>query len=346
MATMTNQQIATRAPQEVLLQAGLAYINSACLQVAAKLGIADLLGDRSQTVSELARQSDVSEDYLFRVLRVLETNQIVAQVAPRTFELTEAGQLLRTGVPGSLASAMKWLTDELHSEMYGNLTGTVKQGSTTFDRLYGQSFFNWLSKSENSEEAQVFNDAMTSISQMCVPAFLEAYDFSSFTHIVDVGGGHGALLRAILAKYDHLQGTVAEMACVVPETKAAIEVDGMADRCKAVECDFFAAVPSGGDAYLMKHIIHDWSDELAIKLLRNIRAVIPQNGKLILAEAVLDDTGAPHPGKLLDIEMMTFVGGRERTEKEFRELLSAAGFKLTKVHQTKSPLSLIEAEGV
>lgn len=330
-------------PQELLLQAGLSYITSACLQVAVKLGIADLIGDTERDVKELALSAGVDEDYLFRVLRVLEMNQLVARRASKTFVLTPAGALLRSDVPGSFASAMQWLTDPLHFEVYSKLAGSVERGKTTFDGIYGEPFFRWLSRKENTEEAQVFNDAMTSISEMCVPAFLEAYDFSVFDHLVDVGGGHGALLRAILRAAPRLRGTVADMPTVVPEAQAAIEVEGLTHRCTAVECDFFAGVPEGGDAYLLKHIVHDWSDAQAVQLLKNIRAVIPQHGKLILAEAVLDGSAAPHPGKLLDIEMMAFVGGKERTEEQFRELLKAAGFALTRVVPTKSPLCLVEA---
>jgi len=140
-----------------------------------------------------------------------------------------------------------------------------------------------------------------------------------------------------------MTGTIAEMPSLVAGASAAIAANGMTHRCGAVECDFFAAVPDGGDGYFMKNIVHDWADEPALQLLRNIRAVMPQHGKLLLAEAVLDDTAAPHPGKLLDIEMMIFVGGKERTAEEFRQLLAKAGFTLTQVIPTKSPLCLIEA---
>jgi hypothetical protein len=192
----------------------------------------------------------------------------------------------------------------------------------------------------------VFNNAMTSISEMCIPAILEAYDFGGFTKIVDVGGGHGALLRAVLHQYPAVSGMVAEMPAVVPATKKAIADDRLAHRCDATECDFFKSVPAGGDCYLMKHIIHDWADEPAQVLLRNVRSVISAHGKLILGEAVLDDTSSPHPGKLLDIEMMAFVGGKERTRSEFRHLLHAAGFGMERIIPTKSPLCLLEAKPI
>ncbi len=324
------QPVETPSPQELVFQAGLAYIVSACLNVAVKLRIPDLIGDSSQSVRVLAFKAGVNEDYLFRVLRVLGMNGIVAQTEPRCFALTSAGKLLRREAAGSLSACIEWIADPLHLTLYSELEKSVKSGTTTFDRVY-------------REEAAVFNNAMTSISEMCIPAFLEAYDFGSSGKIIDVGGGHGALLRSILREYSTLRGTVAEMPSLVGPATQAIANSGLADRCEAVECNFFDSVPAGGDCYLMKHIVHDWADEPAQKLLRNIRAVIPNHGKLVLAEAVIDDTPAPHPGKLLDIEMMAFVGGRERTAEDFRRLLASSGFALQRIIPTKSALSLLEA---
>ena len=231
----------------------------------------------------------------------------------RGFQLTAAGQLLRRDVAGSLAPALEWIADPLHLTLYSNLRHSVETGDTTFDAVYGEPFFDWSTRQENAEEAAVFNNAMTSISEMFIPAFLDAYPIGSFSKIVDVGGGHGAVLRAILKQNPNLSGTLAEMPSLLADAQAAIANDALADRCQAVPCNFFESVPAGGDLYFMKHIVHDWSDEQALRLLKNIRSVIPANGTLLLAEAVLDDSPAPHPGKLIDIEMIAFVGGKERT---------------------------------
>jgi hypothetical protein len=331
-----------RRPQELLLQTGLAYIASACLNTAVKLRIPDLIGGEAKDVDKLALESGTDPDYLYRILRVLEVDQIVTRTTARSYKLTDAGQLLRRGVPGSMADCIEWIADPLHLKLYSELKGSVEEGKTTFDQVYGEPFFNWLSNPENQGEAAVFNNAMTSISEMCIPAF-QAYDFRGFKKIVDVGGGHGALLRSILHANPTTQGVVAEMAAVVPATKRAIAEDRLANRCEAKECNFFEAVPAGGDCYVMKHIIHDWADGAALQLLRNIRRVISANGKLVLAEAVLDDSADPHPGKLLDIEMMAFVGGKERTRSEFQQLLHSAGFALERIIPTNSPLCLLEA---
>ena len=330
-------------PAQIAFQAGLGYIVSACLNVVLKLRIPDLIGDGVVDVQTLARQAGANEDYLYRVLRVLEANQLVIRTKARAFELTAAGQLLRRNVPNSLAPALEWIADPLHLTLYSELQHSVQTGETTFDALYGKPFFDWSSQPENADEAAVFNNAMTSISQMCIPAFLDAYDFGSFRSIVDVGGGHGAVLRAILKEHPGVHGTLAEMPSLLTAANGAIAQDGLADRCQAVSCNFFESVPAGGDLYFMKHIIHDWADEQALRLLKNIREVIPAGGTLLLAEAVLDDSPAPHFGKLIDIEMIAFVGGKERTAAEFQELLATAGFTLRRIVPTKSPLSLVEA---
>lgn len=330
-------------PPAIVLQAATAFMVSACLSVVCKLRIADLLGDGAETAATLAERAHANPEYLFRVLRALEGQGLFRRTEDGRFALTAAGALLRSDAEGSLADMTEWLTDPLHLSLFGELRGTVESGGITFDRVHGEPFFPWTCKPENADEAAIFNSAMTSLSQMCVPAFLEAYDFSGLGRVTDVGGGHGALLRAILKKYPEASGTVAEMACVVPETRVAIEADGLAGRCDAVDCDFFEAVPAGADCYILKNIIHDWEDRLALKILRNVRAGLAPHGRLLLAEVVLSDGPEPHLGKLMDIEMMTFVGGKERTESEFRALLAEAGFHLRRVVPTKTPLSLIEA---
>lgn len=330
-------------PTEIAFHAGLGYIVSACLNVALKLRIPDRIGDGVVDVNILARQAGANEDYLFRLLRVLESQQIVTRPVRRGFQLTAAGQQLRRDVAGSLAPALEWIADPLHLTLYSNLRHSVETGDTTFDAVYGEPFFSWSTRQENGEEAAVFNNAMTSISEMFIPAFLDAYPIGSFSKIVDVGGGHGAVLRAILKQNPNLSGTLAEMPSLLADAQAAIANDALADRCQAVPCNFFESVPAGGDLYFMKHIVHDWSDEQALRLLKNIRSVIPANGTLLLAEAVLDDSPAPHPGKLIDIEMIAFVGGKERTASEFRELLTASGFALQRIVPTKSLFSLVEA---
>lgn len=331
------------APQEIVLQAGFAYIVSACLNVAMKLGIPDLLGTSARHVDELAVQCGANPDCLFRILRVLESNSMAMRTGEKTFALTEAGLLLRSDTECSLADSIEWLTDPFHFQVYAELRHAVQTGDTAFNAVHRQPFFEWIAKPENAEESAVFNNAMTSFSGMCSAAFLQTYDFGHFNRIIDVGGGHGALLRSILKAHPHLSGVVADMANLIPDTRMAIAADGLQDRCEAVACDFFQSVPADGDCYLMKHIIHDWEDSAALRILHNIHSAMRPEARLVLAECVIQDGAAPHPGKLLDIEMMALVGGKERTESEFRELLLQAGFRIKRVLPTNSPVSLIEA---
>lgn len=331
------------AATQALLQASFGYVVSACLNVAIKLGIPERIGSSSKTIEALAEEVGAEESYLLRLLRVLEANNLVTRVAPRTFALTEAGRFLRRDTPGSMASLVEWLADPLHFAVFGHLKGSVETGTTTFDAIYKMPFFDWLSLPQNSAQAEVFHNAMTGVSASTVPALLEVYPFHVFEKIVDVGGGHGLLLRSILLANAGLKGVVADLPSVISGTKQEIMKDGLADRCEAAPCNFFESVPVGGDCYLMKNIIHDWAEEEALRLLQNIRAVIPPYGKLILVEMVIDDSPTPHPGKLLDIEMMAFVGGRERTEDEYRNLLARAGFNLENVLRTKSPMCLLES---
>jgi hypothetical protein len=342
-AVAPQQSTPAPNPAELVFQSALGYIVSACLNVAVKMRIPDLIGEGVYELGALARRAGAQEDALFRVLRVLEMNGLVTRNGHRSYELTPSGQLLRRDSEGSLAAAVEWISDPLHLTLYSGLQSSIETGETTFDAVYGMPFFDWSAREENAEEAGVFNNAMTSVSQLCIPAFLEAYSFGSFERIVDVGGGHGAVLRSILKEHAGVSGTLAEMASLIPAANAAIANDGLSNRCEAVACNFFESVPAGGDLYFMKHIVHDWADEPALQLLRNIRAAIRANGTLLLAEAVLDDSPAPHLGKLLDIEMIAFVGGKERTAAEFRQLLAKAGFALQRVVQTRSPLSLLEA---
>ena len=222
-----------------MFQSALGYIVSACLNVAVKMRIPDLIGEGVYELGALARRAGAQEDALFRVLRVLEMNGLVTRNGHRSYELTPSGQLLRRDSEGSLAAAVEWISDPLHLTLYSELQSSIETGETTFDAVYGMPFFDWSAREENAEEADVFNNAMTSVSQLCIPAFLEAYSFGSFERIVDVGGGHGAVLRSILKEHAGVSGTLAEMASLIPAANAAIANDGLSNRCEAVACNFF-----------------------------------------------------------------------------------------------------------
>lgn len=331
------------APAQVVIGAGLGFIISSCMQTFTKLGVADRIAKGTTKVADLGAQTKFPENALYRILRVLEMAGIVRETTARAFVLTDAGSLLRTDAQGSMRDIIQYMTDPLHYKVYGSFTESLQRGKTPFEDVLGEPVFKWFFRPENREEAEIFHKGMVSFSSTCAPAFLQSYDFTQFQHMIDLGGGLGGIVRAILKVCPKLKGTVADLPQVVEQTNHAIAADGLSSRCATVACDFFEAVPSGADGYFMKHILHDWNDQDATRILKNIRAVIPSKGKLILGEAVVPADGTPHPAKLIDIEMMTFLQGQERTEPEWRALLSGAGFKLNRVIYTKSPLDLIEA---
>jgi hypothetical protein len=220
---------------------------------------------------------------------------------------------------------------------------SVKTGETTGKVTLGKELFEYLR--EAPDDSETFNAAMVNLTQMFIPAVLEAYDFSGTNTLVDIGGGHGSVLASILQKYPSMKGILADIDYVVAGADSYLKSMGVADRCQRVPIDFFKSVPSGGDTYILKNIIHDWDDERSLTILTNIRTALANNkqGKVLLLEIVIEP-GANPLGYLADIEMMVLAGGRERSEQEYRGLFARAGFRLTRIVPTKGPQSVIEAE--
>jgi hypothetical protein len=258
------------------------------------------------------------------------------------FGQTPLSELLVTDAPGSL----RWFAvSELGQEHYpawGNLMHSVKTGGIAFDNFFGMDV--WKYFSQNPEEAAVFNDSMSGVTAATNEAIINLYDFSGFKKLIDVGGGHGGLLTSILNKNPNLKGVLFDAPAVIEGARPKLEAAGLSDRCETVSGDFFKSVPAGGDAYIMKWIIHDWDDQKSNTILRNVRNQIPANGRLILVDCVVPETDEPHFSKFIDLNMLVMTGGKERTEKEFRELLAAAGFRLLRVIPTELPTAIVEAE--
>jgi hypothetical protein len=332
----------TSDPVQQVLQVAVGYVASAAMYTAITLNMADHLASGPRDVSELARLSGANEDALFRILRLLASLGVFAEAGPRRFALNPAAELLRRDVPGSLRGMAVFLPDPFHFRVYANLLDSVMTGHTAAETTLGMPLFEYLAK--NPDYSKVFNDAMTALSAPVIAAALEAYDFSQIGTLVDVAGGHGEVLMSILKKHPNVRGVLTDVGHVIDGARSRIAAAGLADRCQAVSCDFFQAVPNGGDAYIMKHIIHDWDDGRATTILKNIATAMgPKRGKVILLESVIAAGSAPDFGKVLDIEMLALPGGKERSEQEFRALFAGAGFELTRVVPTKSPLSVVEA---
>jgi hypothetical protein len=252
------------------------------------------------------------------------------------------GEYLRTGVKGSLRGVADYCGSDWSWRAWGHLLETVQTGRTAFDSVFGEPVFDYLGK--HPDESAVFNEGMTGFSSNIAPAVTKAYDFTAFKTVVDVGGGHGVLLNTILQANPGTNGIVFDSPHVVVGAEDAIRKAGLTGRCRAIGGDFFQTVPAGGDAYLMKHIIHDWPDDKAAAILRNCRKGVNPGGKLLLVEAVLTSNNGADLGKILDLEMLVIASGRERTEAEYRQLLAGSGWRLTRVLPTESPTQIVEAE--
>lgn len=337
---------AIQAAVQQVLQFSSGYIISIALNNVVKLGIPDLLAGGAKTAGALAREVQVDEDALYRVLRALSSVGIFEEDEMQRFRLTTVSGLLRTDVEGSMAPLVSWFCDPFHFNTYAELQHSVRTGQPAIEKVYGVPVFEYFPR--DPALSNVFNQAMTTFSAAVIPAVLGAYDFSGINVLVDVAGGHGHVLTSILKQYPGMRGLLVDLDHVVAGAAPLIAQQGVTERCDTGVVDFFAKIPAGGDAYIMKHIIHDWNDEKASIILRHVRTALEgqANGRLILLEAIVAPANQPDFAKLLDLEMLALPGGRERTEAEFRVLLRQGGFELTRVVPTASPVSVIEARPI
>jgi hypothetical protein len=346
MVRMTNPSSTPSMPPEAaaaqhVIQIATGFIVSTALQVAVRLGIPDRLAKGPKSAAELAAEAGVQEDPLYRVLRALASVGIFEESDGRRFALTLAGGLLRSGVPGSMQAMAMFMSSPFHLRVYSELMHSLKTGRPAVEKAMGMPVFEYFPK--DPELSEIFNNAMTSFSDIVIPAALSAYDFGGIDTLVDVAGGHGAVLTAILKKNPGMKGILFDLDHVIAGARGRIEASGVADRLTTQSGDFFKAVPAG-DGYVMKHIIHDWDDDRASTILRNIRSAMGSGrGRVVLLESVIQPGNAPDFGKIVDIEMLAMPGGKERTEAEFRALFEKSGFRLSRIVPTQSPLSVIEA---
>lgn len=303
---------------------------SQAIHVAAALGIADLLADGARSSSELAEATQTDEDALYRVLRALAAVGVLHEKDGRRFTTTETGDALR----GDGAGWAAFVGRPYIWNAWAHLLDTVRTGENAFRLLHGSSV--WEYRAEHPEESGIFDRAMRTITQGVNRALLDAYDFGRFGVVVDVGGGDGTLLAALLDAYPQLEGVLFDQPHVI--ASAAVPA-----RCRVVAGSFFESVPEGADAYVLKSIVHDWEDADAVRILRTVRAGVPPHGVVLLVER---DLGAPNEApaaKLLDLTMLVAAGGRERTIEEYERLLTAAGFRLAGVTPTAAGVDVIEA---
>ena len=337
---MTQTSPQAMPPSAQLLEMIFGFMISRSIAVAAHFGIADLLKDGPKTSDEIALTIGAHPRSLYRLLRALAGAGIFAEAADGRFSLTPLGELLRSDAPESLRGFAATLADEVNFEVWADLPYSIQNGEPVVPHKFGMPWFEWLG--QHPIKAKEFHDAMTSLSTGAVAAVLQAYDFSGINKLVDVGGGHGFLLASVLSKYPNMKGVLYDAPAVVAGAKELLTEHGVAERCETVGGDFLESVPAGGDAYILKHIIHDWSDEECLKILNHCRAGMPAGGKVLIVEMVIPERNVPAVSKFLDLQMLVFLTGCERTEKEYRALLDAAGFELTRIVPTPSTYSVIE----
>ncbi len=307
------------------------------IYVAAELGIADAVAGRPRNARELAECVDADGDALYRLLRALACAGIFAEDGDGRFSLTPLAEQLRTDIPDSQRSFAIMMGAEFY-QSWGNLLHSVRTGNEAYHETFGRSFFAYMT--EHPDRHAIYDAAMTGVHGGETEPMLEAYDFSPFETVVDLGGGNGLMLAAILERYPTARGILFDLPGVADRARTTISAQGLSARCRIVGGDFFHSVPRA-DAYLMRHVLHDWQDEQAGAILRNCRRAMNPQGRVLAIETVIPPRNEPCFGKWLDL-MMLIVNGRERTEDQYRQLFSQGGLKLNRVVPTAHEVSIIE----
>ncbi len=337
----TPEQHATKElPQEILWRMTSGCLLSQAIHVATKLDIPGLLKDGPKSSAELAQATETHAPSLYRLLRALASAGIFVEDVQSRFALTSLGELLRRDVPGSMAAAGLLFGSTLQWPALGELLYSIQTGKPAFDHHFGMTL--WEYYMSHPEEHELFQYAMSSFSAAETHAILQAYDFSAFQTVIDVAGGHGRLLLAILNAYPEIRGTLLELPEVARQAEGVFKAAGVAQRCEVIDGDMFVSIPAGRDAYIMKTVIHDWQDEQALTLLKQCQRAMPAHAKLLLISEVIAPANVSDPSKFMDLNMLISFGGCERTSAEFEALLDAVNLKLERIIWTRSPLHIIE----
>lgn len=327
---------------EKMMQMITGNLVSQSISTAAELGIADRLAGQPLSAEELAKASGVKADKLFRLLRFLASLDVFKQGEDGRWSLTPLAELLRSDVPGSLRAGARMMGRM--SAAFPRLTENIRTGECAYQLAFGKPVFEDLAG--KPEDAAIFDEAMCSFHGGETEAVLDVYNYDDIPVLGDIGCGNGAVMIATLQRYPEMRGILYDRGHVMERTAERVHKAGLADRCTLERGSFFDSVPAGADAYTMRHIIHDWPDEESIHILRNIRQVIPDHGRLMVIETVVPDGNDPSPSKLFDMMMMLCPNGMERTEEQFRAIFEAAGFELTGITSTESPVAVVEGRPV
>ena len=316
------------------------YWLSQAIYAAAQFGIADLLAAGPCSVADLAQKTSTNPDALYRLLRALASVGIFAEGPSREFSLTPLAEPLQANVPGS-KRALALMSGDEQFHAWTEIVYSIQTGKKAFDKVFGKPIFDYLG--EHLDKAQVFDAAMVGIHGRESNAVQKAYDFSGINTVVDIGGGNGSQLSALLQAHPTMRGILFDLPHVIERARAPLAGAGLAERCELVPGSFFENVPAGADAYFMRHIIHDWDDEKSLTILCNCHRAMPAHGRLLVVESVIPPGNEPFAGKFLDLVMLMIPGGKERTEDEYRALFAQAGFELNRIVPTGTEVSVIEA---
>lgn len=328
-------------PHAQLIQMCLGYWVSRIVHAAVELGLADHLAAGPQDAQTLAGLTRTHAPSLHRLMRTLAGLGILTEDASHRFSLTPLGEAMKTGAPGSARATILTLAGNPISQAWDNLLYSLQTGKPGFDKAHGAPIFDWLAA--HPQDASLFGETMIGFHGAEPAAVAAAYDFSKLGTVIDVGGGTGNLLTTILAAQKGPRGILFDLPHVVPEASALIQKRGLTDRVTIQSGSFFDSVPKGGDAYLLSHIIHDWSEEQCITILNHCRNAMKPGGRILIIEMVLPTGDTPHPGKMLDIMMLVGPGGQERTVDEYHALLGKVGLRIARVVPTASAVSIVEA---
>ncbi|AHH20690.1 O-methyltransferase [Nocardia nova SH22a] len=314
------------------------------IHAAAALGVADELARGPLDGAELARRVGADPDALGRLLRLLISHGIFTRRRDGRYALTRPARALCRDSPASLRDAALFFGSATHRAHWTHVVDAVRTGDPVWQQVDGEPFFEYIRS--DRQFGDLFDRAMTSIGSLTTESLFAAYDFGGFGTIVDVGGGQGGMLTEILTRTPNTRGVLFDLPDVAATAAERFGAAGLDGRVEVATGSFFDTVPTGGDAYLLKHIVHDWPDERAEAILRTVRAAMGDSARLIIVEIVLPQGNRPHPGKYIDLEMLINSGGRERTAADYRKLLARSGFAVERIVETISPESVIEARPV
>ncbi|REJ75240.1 MAG: methyltransferase [Acidobacteria bacterium] len=336
-STSQTQEI---PPQAVIIQMAFGFILSQALSVAARLKIADILAGGPKSVEEIAKEASAHAPSVYRLMRALAKAGVFVRDGENRFLNTPLSEFLRSDHPDSMRGMVHMICDKEHWLAQGNLEHSVRTGECGFQDTFGKPIFDYYA--EHPEPAKVFDEAMTSLSTTVGAAVAETYDFSGYSKIADIGGGHGILLSSVLKANPDAKGILFDQQYVVNGAEAPAR-SGVANRVETVGGNFFEDVPVKADVYLMKHIIHDWNDKESVRILSNVAQNAPERARLLLVESVVEDDDVPSLSGLMDLNMLAMTTGRERTTAEYSDLLTASGWQLERVIPTPSPMQIVEA---